>query len=826
MVNNKHKKYKRKLLFILDNDDKTFILSVKIIIFLGLFLMLFSLLIMFPKALGTTTINYTFNQNQGFQYTGQTMDNETFNTALHQEYDIGNYSATYSFDGEVGLTSTAISYVDTDSSGAGCSIEVGSIKNNHKTTLNFIDASGTNQVDIYNTFASEGYGTIEFWYSSTDVARSWNLALYNGATSVIRLLLDSDGCRLYRSGGYDAYGSLGLVNTRWFLFTIDFELTAGGYKGLGNDYWSLYINNIFVATQTCQSLILSSVDNARAFTGGADTGYTCYIDAIGYTWNSYTQYENNKPIINYGDYYQVDKWEFCFDNGAYTTAIDLIPPYANWDAEQVGVSPNLSPFLVGGMNDRVIKFGSLYHSANDYQKVYRDDFNFESGIIDITTYLEFTNINNANSWFSISVYSFDSTLISQVNITDTSSNVLSYWNGASYDTLLDGIQTNTEYNISLHINKNIQQLQLNNTLYNLTAPAPSKDGLTKISFEFFQQVNDAGSNHFNTLIDNIGVYYNGSTLSDDFGYISYNTTESYNPSQQNIFTIVSNGSYSLSITNGSTGVYDTYTVLPFAEYNGTIIKNTYSASSNYNFSNSYLIFTTNSSYIFSTINIFGVKLSDGTTTYYPSYSFGNVNTSENYFYVSNHKLYYSFDADSNNTEYMSIYFNINNISCENYSYVLSGYNNFDINGFTMYSYVYHTDATYTAFVCNDGSYSYNYLLNQNKNIDYYLFKITDNNLYYNYSATGYIYQMKLNYIADLTFTTTTLSLIDIIIPLIILITPSIILAIKFGKYGFVITFMLMSVICFFATLIPLWIFTVIMISSIGFLIFNKKREGD
>jgi len=76
-------------------------------------------------------------------------------------------------------------------------------------------------------------------------------------------------------------------NDTWYRITIDFECTAGGYQGLAQYKYTIYIDG---TEQDAGDLSFDNneahVDDIQWYTDATDTAYSFFVDAIGYTWDA------------------------------------------------------------------------------------------------------------------------------------------------------------------------------------------------------------------------------------------------------------------------------------------------------------------------------------------------------------------------------------------------------------------------------------------------------------------------------------------------------------------------------------------------------------
>jgi len=162
-------------------------------------------------------------------------------------------------------------------------------------------ATGGGNISLINTFVSaQGYGTIECWFATTDVTKINVLVVKGGSDNAI--IIEQSGSNFYAyngngiGGGAYSAALVAAANATWYRIRIDFECTAGGYLGMGQYKWSLWING-------------TEYDNAGAHWGftnnqatlttfytqlASNNAYHSYMDGVGYSWDSgYALGDNN-----------------------------------------------------------------------------------------------------------------------------------------------------------------------------------------------------------------------------------------------------------------------------------------------------------------------------------------------------------------------------------------------------------------------------------------------------------------------------------------------------------------------------------------------------
>lgn len=193
------------------------------------------------------------------------------------------YPATYNFRDEVdGTTGTDINFVDFDGSGADCIVSIVSSWQSHRKVLKCADANAATLIDVYNSFSAQPYGTIEFFVGTTDASRRFNVYFQTVGTIVFGMRIEADQFQYY-DGGWVNIGVVPSDNALYHI-RIDFECTTGGYQGLAQYDWHIYINGTHYGDYDFASNE-ASLNRLRLFGNNAAANYDVYFDAFGYSWD-------------------------------------------------------------------------------------------------------------------------------------------------------------------------------------------------------------------------------------------------------------------------------------------------------------------------------------------------------------------------------------------------------------------------------------------------------------------------------------------------------------------------------------------------------------
>jgi len=216
-----------------------------------------------------------------------TPENKTYT-----EPDSGYYPATYGFESdEIG---TNIDFIELEESTGSCTLKLIPSFNNHEKVLDLYDTSWEYSAGGKNIFnEGQDYGTVEFWWALSDVTRSSYVWLEDSsANDILVVRYSGSSFGRFDNGGWQVIsGAPTPSNNQWYHIRIDWELTAGGYMGLSQNNFSLYIDGIQYGPYTVANT--NTPDRLYLQTGvGASGGFHFYMDAIGYSWD---------PNYNIGD---------------------------------------------------------------------------------------------------------------------------------------------------------------------------------------------------------------------------------------------------------------------------------------------------------------------------------------------------------------------------------------------------------------------------------------------------------------------------------------------------------------------------------------------
>lgn len=153
-------------------------------------------------------------------------------------------------------------------------------------------------------FENQKFGTIEFWFSSTDTGQTNYLILRDGSIDRIKLYVAGDQWK-FRQTFTDVVPGLedstDPVNNKWYHVQIHFETRANGYyQGLKQYQWKLRVGDD--ESKPMPFTNNGEINKLVFATHGWCNYYSMYIDAVGLSWDPYYSMYNNKYEGIYVDF--------------------------------------------------------------------------------------------------------------------------------------------------------------------------------------------------------------------------------------------------------------------------------------------------------------------------------------------------------------------------------------------------------------------------------------------------------------------------------------------------------------------------------------------
>ncbi|KKL16325.1 hypothetical protein LCGC14_2496720, partial [marine sediment metagenome] len=210
----------------------------------------------------------------------------------------GMYPGTYSFENEADLTyGTDIDFIDWYAADPNTYARIENNYNGHDKVLLLRDDNGASVQDVTIAHYFDdpvSYGTVEFWFSTTNVNKFTYIILWDSAFVDTITLLKSDAgyIQAYDAGDTLWHNLVAATNGQWYHMRIDFRVnTTDPYMGLDPNSYDVYIDEELEA----DNFSVATVENIGTFysrTKGTHSGYGSYFDAFGFSWD---------PNYNIGD---------------------------------------------------------------------------------------------------------------------------------------------------------------------------------------------------------------------------------------------------------------------------------------------------------------------------------------------------------------------------------------------------------------------------------------------------------------------------------------------------------------------------------------------
>lgn len=804
----------------------------------------------FTKADIQNSDKYIFKQNTIYNEVNQNGITPNYYYNLrNREYYTQNYSATFSFDNDIGLENEIIPFVSNIPNSA--SAKVLESYDNHYSVLELnTTVNGENifcNFDFYNLGGSP-QADIEFWLYTNNTDKNKCFALFDDNLGISYFYLANDG---------NYYGADGIPT-----FDTGFPYYANNWTHhriawKDDNTYSWWINGRLIANWKSFNNNMIHGINRIMFYNYDDSIF--YIDAFvidDAMYEGIPNYDvddNNIPeIIELNDY-EIDKFEFDYDNEY----------FRNNNTPFKYIETNNKAFSINKLSDidnRLKWSGSVDNTP--YEDKIDLELNNTGYIFNITFLFNLIQVKDSQQRFYFYVYNYDDNndiVQNQMFYIDDTKQIRVYdWLDGTADYQQTGLDYNegeiADLNIYLNYYDNLGKISVNGSTYNFNL---------RYGYHGIQQTRmlfQKNSNTYSSIIElfNYGVYENGSSLVKDVNELYSNE---YQQSGYSLYQLHDNYYYPITyyhlldydiLVNECTIYnYDDYQnykdTLNIFERNNYTEKVNYNLIDNWTYIYSFLIFEYYINISYPTfINNEGIKLEANIyqnyelniETYYISdYYYINTDTENNYFYAKNDKLYYNFNKTNSGKNYMSISFEIDSyLIDDDYGIAYNSYITKNYTGILTLDYDIGSNSYFTINKSNSVKYSEYNLTNQN---GYYLEQIniqisnddiTDVSGY----TDGYIDSLNFGsafYFVDIDDIDNTLldlefveAIIYVIIILIMIIIPCYILYERLGKKVIIPMLMLITLVLMISSFLPIWLGIIILFSGLLF-IYHQSKEG-
>ena len=694
--------------------------------------------------------------------------------------------------------------------------------------LRVFDTDNIQNIVVSTIFSQSIDQSIEYYIAVNDTSLTdwYYMRFKESGSGRVLLRIDNNDLDFHNGISWNSVKDDFIVIDTWFKITINLHDSTNTFDIFVNDI--LEGSNLGFITNSIVSV------NQLSFESGASETSITYLDNFNINSTDFKNYfigQNIIPFLNISKSLQeVNKYEFALNDIHTFNEIGSSNPNGWTDLEVPSGNKVVITEEPDASYDRVIKVDS--EDIGDVRGITKN-FSITSNIVSVSFGFFATIMDGGiNDVITFRIFSFDN--VSVLGLQVRSDLSVRYSNGTEFiDTNKDIVLTSTffryDFNITYNYEINIAFFQYyrNNELQK-TYTIYLSDGHYGISKVQIYSVL-ATANNLVFYIDNIGIYDNGKSKVEtgvDFGIALIDTGKEWNRKNHNLITFVGNGTFHIA----STSLYyfhSRYTP-PIKEttiYNNEVqILNGYDDSIIHLFSGVLVLTVLGNNFNFSYLKISGVILNDTYDSYNLIFEYSEVNLHESFFYTdTNNKLQFTHTSNDTDTEYIQARFNINDSTSTDASISFRSLINNNAKGFFRINYTTTSDFIPFPIVQTTTSI----FLTQGNNIRDFLIIITDlddNNV--NGLTSGFIDNIKLVFLGNIQISVITLSLIGMIVPLIIILTPTVALRDLYGESFVIPIFLLMSLILTIGQIIPIWLFFIIAISNSLFLIKENIQKDD
>jgi hypothetical protein len=239
------------------------------------------------------------SENAVYQNYTNTANFNVNNGSLLRSIDFYESNQTFEFD-DIGSNPSGWSIDET-----GGNVNVIKESNEHSNVVELYDTSATQKIAVsYQLDNYQNFGTFEYWIKSNDTSQRTYYTIYGWSGA----WLESIGIMMYgnylqRWQGAQTYNLAPIVDDTWYHIRIDYDSTTGGYLGLDQWKYSIYIDTVLIGTYSFSG----NTGNIGLFSANSyfvgTTNCKFYIDSIDFTNdNDYKYFRSYNYINNYSLY--------------------------------------------------------------------------------------------------------------------------------------------------------------------------------------------------------------------------------------------------------------------------------------------------------------------------------------------------------------------------------------------------------------------------------------------------------------------------------------------------------------------------------------------
>lgn len=616
-----------------------------------------------------------------------------------------------------------------------------------------------------------------------------------------------------------------------FFFTVDRLLEKVFQYDINGNYTGISFNTSLATdphtiTYNGSHLAITDLDTQNVYT---------------YTFHPYTYTIGNNiiPILEilegFEGLLETDKYEFSMLDVNLRSELGATS-FGLWSFTDSG-SGTTEITQDGGSDDNLDRKVEMLNGGGlGNNSILRTGFSFTNDLIDVSVGWQSTLGSDVGE-FIITLNSSDGSRITAIRMkTIADIGVLSYWNSSDWISLLEGIvvfDVNFEVNIAINYNIDVIKLTLikeGNLTGNYFFPTAfsEKNGLKEIKIE---SNTEGGAPPKEMEIDFVGVYRDGGAHHGELGIIIIPIGLSFHFQSHYLYSIQATGKIHDGVVEGTyvVGEGSFKNILDDITIERTYISEVETFNIYENFIstvfNATLVYTVVSSGInISSINIEGSKLIEGSNQHFLIFSSGGLESMDNYFYVSGNQLRFIHNTSIDNVlEFIQAEFDIDDKTSVNTAISFSSSISLNAFGFFRVKFV----DTSQIFIIDTGlSRTKRILLSTDEVIESFIILVSDKNKNSIEGITeGQVSIIKLFDIETAIVSIVSSNLISILIPIIIIVLPTLAISGIYGDFLVVPLFILFSLMLTIAGLIPIWLSFIIFISSSLFIFFDKSKRG-
>ncbi len=542
---------------------------------------------------------------------------------------------------------------------------------------------------------------------------------------------------------------------------------------------------------------------------------------------------NLKPILEvlegFEGLLETDKYEFSFLNvNEISEQGDTTFGLWNFATENNGLAR-----IGNGLEPNIDRVVELIVNVEGSATITRTSLSITESLIDVNIGFNFTSVLSDRGNMTVLLESSDQTQITGFRI-ELASNKLYYFNGSWNNVLRTDIDVEIKYDINLFLNYDIDivimEYFVENILidtYIFSMSTNGKTGLYEIDIEQFSD-----SDNSVCVIDYVGVYRNGESWHGELGIIIIPLNVSYHFERHYLYSSIGTGRYHQGIVEGSYigGETPFQSIKNISTISGVPKDGLIESTNTYeffwhNFIDTNLVLTCVGSDIsFTSITIEGSKLVEGSNEYFLIYSSGGLDSRESYFYVQSNTLRFIHNTSIDDiNEFIQVEFNIDDKTTVDTA--ISFTTNIDFNAFGFFR-INFTDDTSQIIQMENTLKTKRFSLTTDKTIGSFIILVSDNNNnLIEGITTGLVKDISLLDIETGIISIISLNLVDMIIPLIIILLPTLAISGLYGDFLVIPLFILFSLILAITSIIPIWLFFVIVLSSSTLVFFEKDKRS-